>query len=63
VHPGDAGAALAEELAAWCEGRLAGYKRPRSYDFVDQLPRLDNGKLYKKALRDRYWASRPTRVV
>ncbi len=44
----DAGAALAEELDAWCEERLAGFKRPRSYDFVEQLPRLDNGKLYKK---------------
>ena len=59
----DAGPALAEELDAWCEDRLAGFKRPRSYDFVEQLPRLDNGKLYKKALRDPYWAGRPTQVA
>ncbi len=58
----DAGAALAEELDAWCGERLAGFKRPRSYDFVEQLPRLDNGKLYKKVLRDPYWAGRPAQV-
>jgi fatty-acyl-CoA synthase len=62
VETGSAGPDLADELAAWCEGRLAGYKRPRSYDFVAQLPRLDNGKLYKKPLRDRYWAGRPAKV-
>jgi long-chain acyl-CoA synthetase len=28
---------------------------PRSVDFIDALPRLPTGKLYKKALRDRYW--------
>jgi long-chain acyl-CoA synthetase len=50
-------------LEAWCEDRLAGFKRPRSYDYVEQLPRLDNGKLYKRALRDRYWAGRESRVI
>jgi long-chain acyl-CoA synthetase len=28
---------------------------PRSVDFTEALPRLPTGKLYKKALRDRYW--------
>jgi long-chain acyl-CoA synthetase len=28
---------------------------PRTVDFTDALPRLPTGKLYKKALRDRYW--------
>ncbi|HEY6624567.1 MAG TPA: acyl-CoA synthetase [Acidimicrobiales bacterium] len=59
----DAGDALAAELQAWCEGRLAGYKRPRSFDFDPQLPRLDNGKLYKGPVRDRYWEGRSTRVL
>ena len=31
-------------------------------DFDPQLPRLDNGKLYKTALRDRYWEGRTSRV-
>jgi long-chain acyl-CoA synthetase len=63
VEYADAGPALAEELDQWCADRLAGFKRPRSFDFVEQLPRLDNGKLYKKSLRDPYWADRPTQVA
>ena len=59
----EAGEVLAAELQAWCEGRLAHYKWPRSIDFDPQLPRLDNGKLYKTALRDRYWEGRSSRVV
>jgi long-chain acyl-CoA synthetase len=54
---------LTTTLSAWCEDRLAGFKRPRSYDYVEQLPRLDNGKLYKRALRDRYWAGRESKVI
>jgi len=48
-------AAQADELVAWLRQRLATYKCPRSVDFVDALPRLDNGKLYKQRLRDQYW--------
>ena len=52
----DVGPALEEELIAFCHQRLASYKCPRSVDFVRALPRLDTGKLYKRVLRDRYWA-------
>jgi long-chain acyl-CoA synthetase len=48
----------AEELIAHCQERLAGYKVPRSVDFVDQLPRDPSGKLYKRKLRDPYWQDR-----
>jgi len=58
----DAGDELAEELKRWCADRLATYKIPRSFDFERQLPRLDNGKLYKTALRKRYWEGRQARV-
>ena len=51
-----ANAALAQELIAHCRAALAHYKCPRSIDFTDELPRGDNGKLYKRALRDRYRA-------
>jgi long-chain acyl-CoA synthetase len=30
-------------------------KCPRSVDFVAELPRQENGKLYKRKLRDTYW--------
>jgi long-chain acyl-CoA synthetase len=45
---------LERELIEYCRSRLAHYKCPRSVDFVDKLPRFDNGKIYKHALRDSY---------
>jgi long-chain acyl-CoA synthetase len=53
--PGDE---LAEELLAFCRGKLANYKLPRSIDFMAQLPRDPSGKLYKRKLREPYWAGR-----
>jgi acyl-coenzyme A synthetase/AMP-(fatty) acid ligase len=63
VDPSRSGESLTASLRAWCEDRLAGYKRPRTYDYVEQLPRLDNGKLYKRELRDRYWEGRQSKVI
>jgi fatty-acyl-CoA synthase len=50
----DATAAVAAELLAWCRERLSGIKCPRSVDFVPLLPRLENGKLYKREIAQRY---------
>ena len=47
-------ASLAAELMQWCRDRLAHYKCPRSVDFVAELPRHDNGKLYRRKLRELY---------
>ena len=47
----------AQELIAFCSERLAGYKKPRTVDFVDELPRDAAGKLLKRTIRDPYWAS------
>ncbi|HEY7107484.1 MAG TPA: AMP-binding protein [Acidimicrobiia bacterium] len=52
----EAGPELEAELIAHCRSKLAHYKCPRTVDFEPELPRLDTGKLYKKQLRDRYWA-------
>jgi long-chain acyl-CoA synthetase len=46
--------ALASELLAYCRDRLAHYKCPRAVEFVTDLPREDNGKIYKRRLRDAY---------
>ncbi len=48
---------LADELIAHCRAHLAHYKCPRSVDFRDRLPRTDTGKIYKRLLRDEYWAA------
>ena len=45
----------AEELIAFCGERLADYKKPRSVDFVTELPRNPAGKLLKNAIRKLYW--------
>ncbi len=54
---------LAAELIALCRERLGSISIPRSVDFVDELPRDANGKLYKRRLRDQYWAGRASRLV
>ena len=43
-----------EELIAFARRRLAGYKLPRSVEFVDELPRTPSGKVLKRELRERY---------
>jgi acyl-CoA synthetase (AMP-forming)/AMP-acid ligase II len=52
----------ADELIAFCDSRLAGYKKPRSFDFVDELPRDAAGKLLKRKIREPYWAGMSRRV-
>ncbi|MDP1820717.1 MAG: AMP-binding protein [Acidimicrobiales bacterium] len=56
VSMDDAGPALAQELIAYCKEHLADLKCPRSVDFRPQLPRHPTGKLYKRLLKDEYWA-------
>jgi len=50
---------LADELVTWCRDRLAHFKCPRTVEFTDALPRQDNGKLYKRRLREQH-ARRPS---
>ncbi len=47
----DTGPALIEDLKKFARENLAGPKRPRSYEFIDRLPRMETGKLSKHALR------------
>ena len=54
----EAGDDLEAEILAWSVDKLAKYKTPRSIDFVEELPRDPNGKLYKRKLRDPYWEDR-----
>jgi long-chain acyl-CoA synthetase len=58
-----AGPELEEELLRYCRAELATYKCPKTVDFVAELPRDPNGKLYKRVLKERYWAGHDTRIV
>ncbi|RYF97690.1 MAG: acyl-CoA synthetase, partial [Caulobacteraceae bacterium] len=49
---------LAAELMTYARERIAHYMAPRSIDFIEEMPRLPTGKLYKRVLRDAYWQDR-----
>ena len=55
--------ATVARLLAFAGEHLARYKVPRSIDFIDELPRLPTGKLYKRLLKDRYWGTKESRIV
>ncbi len=52
----------AEELIDHARERIAGFKVPKSVDFVEALPRNPSGKILKRALREPYWQGRARRV-
>ncbi len=54
--------ALTAELLDYAKERLAKFKWPKSVDYVDEMPRDPNGKLYKRKLRDPYWAGRTAKI-
>ncbi len=54
----EGGEALTREILEWAASRLARYKTPKSIDYLPELPRDPNGKLYKRKLRDPYWEGR-----
>jgi long-chain acyl-CoA synthetase len=54
--PAKPGPEVTAELLSFLAGRLAKFKLPRTIDYTDELPRDPNGKLYKRRLRDPYWA-------
>ncbi|HVR54108.1 MAG TPA: long-chain-fatty-acid--CoA ligase [Pseudorhodoferax sp.] len=61
LRPGQALAA--EQLIAHCKGLIAGYKCPRSVEFVDAIPLSPAGKLLKYKLREQHWAGRARQVA
>jgi acyl-CoA synthetase (AMP-forming)/AMP-acid ligase II len=53
----------AEDLLEYSRKHLANYMVPRSVDFIEEMPRLPTGKLYKRLLRDKYWGKHDSRIV
>ena len=54
---------LAAELNAFARANLSHVKAPRKYDFMEELPRHQTGKLYKRLIRDAYWGKSDSKIV
>jgi acyl-CoA synthetase (AMP-forming)/AMP-acid ligase II len=52
----------AEALIEHCGQSLSSFKKPRSVDFVKELPKNPNGKIAKRLVKDFYWAGKERRV-
>ncbi|MBW8814746.1 MAG: long-chain-fatty-acid--CoA ligase [Caulobacterales bacterium] len=50
------------DIIAWARQRIAGFKAPKSVDFVDALPRNPSGKVLRRELRKPYWEGRDRKV-
>jgi len=51
-----------EELIFFCRDHIAGYKKPKTVDFVDALPKNNYGKILKRDLRAGYWKDKVRKV-
>ena len=54
--------ATEEELIYFCKNNIASYKKPKSVDFVDELPKNNYGKILKRDLRAGYWKDKARKV-
>ncbi|MDP7252125.1 MAG: AMP-binding protein, partial [Planctomycetota bacterium] len=52
-----------EQLIDFCRDHIASYKKPKSVDFVNEIPKNNNGKIVKKELREKYWQGKESQVV
>ena len=50
------------DVIAWARQRIAGYKAPKSVDFIEALPRNASGKVLRRELRKPYWEGRDRNV-
>ena len=52
----------ADEIIGFCRDNIASYKKPKSVEFVDELPKNNYGKIVKKDLRTRHWTGKDRKV-
>jgi acyl-CoA synthetase (AMP-forming)/AMP-acid ligase II len=50
------------DIIEHCKNHLAGYKKPKSVDFVDDLPKNPYGKIQRRQLKEPYWSGRERKV-
>ncbi|WP_456273128.1 class I adenylate-forming enzyme family protein [Bacillus sp. AK031] len=62
VVPREGTALSEEEIINYCEGKIASYKKPKSVDFVKELPRNPSGKILKVELRSQYWDNNQVKI-
>jgi acyl-CoA synthetase (AMP-forming)/AMP-acid ligase II len=51
-----------EGIIEFARKRVAGFKAPKSVEFVEMLPRGPSGKVLRRVLRERYWVGKERRV-
>ena len=52
----------AKDIIEFCGDHMAGYKKPKAVDFVDELPVSGYGKILRREVRDRYWQGQSSRI-
>jgi len=54
--------ATQEEIINFCKDHLASYKKPKSVEFIPEIPKNPYGKVLKRELREKYWVGEARRV-
>jgi acyl-CoA synthetase (AMP-forming)/AMP-acid ligase II len=52
-----------QELISFCGDNIASYKKPKSIDIIDELPKSNYGKILKRELRGKYWEGRGSNII
>ena len=60
LKPGES--VTSDDLVEFCRSSLAGFKVPRQFEFIEEIPRNASGKVLKKDLREPYWEGVERRV-
>lgn len=62
IQPQEAAEVSVSDLRARLRENVAGYKMPRVWEFVAELPREDSGKIFKRKLRAPYWEGQERKI-
>lgn len=55
--------ATEQEIIGFCEGKIAGYKKPKTVEFTDSLPKSPAGKILKRVIKEAYWKNEAVKVA
>ena len=62
VVPKPGASLCAQDIISFCDGHMAGYKKPKAVDFVVELPVSGYGKVLRREVREAYWTGRGSRI-